>query len=197
MVTDDEWEMLEQQLNSGNERTVNEAAFALREQYKDLVALIVKFRNGTNEDLNTVLNDTVHSIIEILKKGGYEKEKANLTTLFYSIAKNKWLTTLKDRRSNGKLNRMVRSLSDGSGDPWKNPIELNLFSQEEKERIRWAIRQLKEEDRLLIERKYLDGIPLIVIAEQLGISENAVKKRHERCKRKLKEIFGKDPRLAD
>lgn len=197
MVTDDEWEKLVQQLSSGNERTVNEAALALREQSKAMVAVIVKFKNGTKEEFDTVLNDTITSVIRILQKGRYEKERANLTTLIYTIAKHKWLTILKDRHKNGSILVPIHHLPEHPLAHRKNPIEINLFSQEEKERIRWAIRQLNPKDRMLIEKKYLEGVSLRVIAEQLAISEDAVKKRHERCKQKLKEILGKDPRLED
>lgn len=35
-----------------------------------------------------------------------------------------------------------------------------------------------------------------VLAEQLGISEDAVKQRHARCKDRLRKLLGEDPRKS-
>lgn len=196
MVTESEREKLVQQLNNGNERAVNEAAVAIRNAAREMVQKVVRLGNGSAEDVNTVLNDTVTDLITILQKERYEPEKAKLTTLIYSIAKNKWLTILRLRHP-PSVDRASTELEKHATDPWKNPIELHLFSKEERRLVRQAILQLEAEDRILIEKKYLEGVSLRIIADQLGISEQAVKKRHERCKKKMRQFLGKDPRLED
>jgi RNA polymerase sigma factor (sigma-70 family) len=70
-----------------------------------------------------------------------------------------------------------------------------FFPEKKKKKIIRALEQLDPDCRLLFKMKYVKGITLRTIAENLGIRENTVKKRHERCKKKLKQIFGRDPRI--
>ena len=196
MPQSEEDKKLIQKILSGDEGQLTAVIASLCEQVWNRVARVVRNGNGQKEDVQTILDDALIDLIKKVKDGSYDPSIASLSTLLYSIAKNKWLDILKRRyRTNRRetaLNEDYSSLNSTK----KNTIEEWIFSQEEKERIVQALKQLGAPCRELFELHYEAGMSLRTIAERLNISEDAVKQRHKRCKEKLRKIFGQDPRLG-
>ncbi|MDW8028187.1 MAG: sigma-70 family RNA polymerase sigma factor [Armatimonadota bacterium] len=73
--------------------------------------------------------------------------------------------------------------------------EFALLSQEQEEKafretlLRWALSQLSQKERLVIERLYWDGWTEAEIAQGLGISQQAVSKIKGQALKKLKELL--------
>ncbi len=85
-----------------------------------------------------------------------------------------------------------------SPEDWDTVSELELFSdrEEDSERIRDALNgflgTLRREDRVLFVRRYWFEDDAARIADMLGISENYVRVRLTRCKKKLKAYLEKE-----
>ena len=161
------------------------------EQNRNRVAKIVQMGGGTLEDAQTILHDAVLDVISIMEQGKYDPKRAHHNTLLFRIAQNKWLDELKRRHpKNGReipLDQVHIS---------PQSTQMNFIEEKEKiQKIASAIEQLEPKDRALIEQKYHEGKKLKEIALAFEETETTLKKRHERCKAKLKKILGKDPRI--
>lgn len=188
--------ILIEEIRTGEPRHFNAAIHQLYEQNRARVAKIVRIGGGTEEDVQMILNDAVLVLLRKVQTGDFDPGRAKLSTLLFTIAKFKWLDELKRRYS---TNESQVKLNEGVARPQpnlENPIESGIFSQEERQKIRHALQQLDPGCRKLFELKYLQGISLRVLAENFGISEDAMKQRHRRCKQRLKRIFGSDPRVS-
>ena len=169
------------------------AAGKIRQQAISIANKIVRLGGGRESDIQSILNDTVLAVIDIIRNDAFELNSASLDGLIYVIIKNKWMSELKRRYRSQEIEKVYQ----GQGELFFEPVENKIFTEEERQQVRRALQQLNVTDRELIEQKYMEGISLKVIAERLGISEDAVKKRHERVKNKLRAILGKDPRIED
>lgn len=85
-----------------------------------------------------------------------------------------------------------------SQEAWDALAELELFSdrEDDSERIREALNgflgTLRREDRILFVRRYWFEDPIGDIAALLGMSENHVRVRLTRCKKKLKQYLERE-----
>jgi RNA polymerase sigma-70 factor (ECF subfamily) len=191
----DEEHLLEMIL-SGEERQINDAAAEISRLSWNMVAKIVRIGGGTNNDVQTIIADAILALFNIVQAGSFDPDRASLKTLFYRIAKNKWLDEL-DRRSGHSAPLIpLTNEYDNIRDFSPNRIDIQLFTKEEEAAMDRALAQLSPECRELINLIYNRGISLRVVAERLRISESAIKKRHQRCKEKLRNIFGHDPRIG-
>lgn len=188
-------DILIQKIQSVQERELNAAVAELLEQNRNRIAKIIRIGGGTDDDIEMILNDAVLELIAKVQNGSFDPSKAKLSTLLFTIAKNKWLDELKRRyQTNKHETTLDESLASPNHTPL-NPIEEEIFTLEEREKIARALEQLDATCRELFQMKYREGVSLREIAKKLGVKEDAIKKRHERCKEKLKQIFGQDPRI--
>jgi len=81
------------------------------------------------------------------------------------------------------------------GNHAQQAADYHLLLQEQTEQVRAAIDELDEPCRNLIIRYWMKGEYLTDIAKLMNIKEVALKKRHERCRKKLKALL--DERLKD
>ncbi len=193
MPRNEEDEKLIQEIRSGNKRKIEYAVETLFEQNWSRVEKIVRIGGGSETEVRTILHDAILEVLSKIRRGAYDAEKASLQTLLYSIAKYKWLNELKRFH---RISNSESKLNENSA-LQKNPIEEEIFTQEEREKMVRALKQLDPSCRRLFQMKYLDGISLRIIAQRLETSEDAVKQRHKRCKDKLRRILGDDPRIEN
>jgi len=189
-------EHLIRQITSEEEHLINSATAVLCKRGWYVVAKFVRMGGGTDEDVQSILNDSIIALINIIQKGAYDPEKAKWSTLLRGIAQKKWMDELKSRYQRKNRFTTIDENTSSSIHNEQNPIEEYMFSKEEREKIVWALKQLDPACRELFQMKYMQGISLRIIAKKLNISEDAVKKRHERCKKKLRSLFDQDPRIS-
>jgi RNA polymerase sigma factor (sigma-70 family) len=72
---------------------------------------------------------------------------------------------------------------------WLDSPEAGLLLQEKRSHMRRALAELEEADRRLLVRCYTDDEPLEKIAEAMGISYPALRKRKSRALEKLRRIY--------
>lgn len=107
--------------------------------------------------------------------------EAKITTWMYRIALNTAISGLR------KLGRKIKT--EELGEYHFNISENNQdHTEEELQKLQWAIRQLSEIERAMI-MMALDEIPYEEIAEAIGITQNNVRVRMNRIREKIKKLM--------
>jgi RNA polymerase sigma-70 factor (ECF subfamily) len=107
--------------------------------------------------------------------------EAKITTWMYRIALNTAISGLR------KLGRKIKT--EELGEYHFNISENSQDnSEEELQKLQWAIRQLSEIERAMI-MMALDEIPYEEIAEAIGITQNNVRVRMNRIREKIKKLM--------
>jgi RNA polymerase sigma factor (sigma-70 family) len=104
------------------------------------------------------------------------------TSYLYRAAHNKALNLIKSRKRKDDLNVHFEDMERMP----EAPVETENPNNE---KIRFAMRQLKEEQALILELKYFQKKSYKEIAEILETTESAVDSKLVRAKRKLKKFF--------
>jgi RNA polymerase sigma-70 factor (ECF subfamily) len=105
------------------------------------------------------------------------------------------------KRSAGREEQNILGLPDESAlelvqrlvAPGTSPSN-HLLLAELRRRVRLVLAQLDEGDREVLVMRYLEQLPFSDIAEVLDLSQGAVKMRHTRALRRLRDLLGSDPR---
>jgi RNA polymerase sigma factor (sigma-70 family) len=66
----------------------------------------------------------------------------------------------------------------------RTPLE-ELSLQKDKEQLAAALERLREKYRVVVQLRYVEGLPFPEIGERLGIAKNATKLRHREAVRRL------------
>ena len=85
----------------------------------------------------------------------------------------------------------AQELADRLVDRGSNP-SARLRRESERDRVRAALTLLGENDRALLALRHLDQLSVREIAAVLGISEGAVKVRHVRALKRLRDLLAGD-----
>lgn len=159
----------------------------------DVQTMVTKWNQGYPIEAGIVLDDSVMALMYAVRIGNYRLSSGALKKYFLGIVRNRIKSAVRRERNRKNQNRnyaflweRAMSKSKSSDDP--------LLSQEFKHLIAEALKALDPPCRDLLKRYWFKGERLKDIAEDLGVSESTAKKRHERCRKKLKDILGKDPR---
>lgn len=127
-------------------------------------------------------NDLFQEIVLQLWKSFHTfRGDSKITTWMYRIALNTAISAL--RKQNRKvwtqdLEDRHFNISDAGGDD----------SEDDSQRLHWAIRQLSEIERAMI-LMALEEVPYEEIAEAIGITQNNVRVRMNRIREKLRKLM--------
>jgi RNA polymerase sigma-70 factor (ECF subfamily) len=89
--------------------------------------------------------------------------------------------------SNESMDRLAISIAPRDMGPLSE-----LVRQERLQRVRQALSQLGEQDQEVLVLRYLEGLSLEVVAEVMGTSVAAIKMRHMRAIRRLRDLLPSD-----
>lgn len=185
-------EDLIQMIRSGVDKKINDAIKVMLLNSEEIVWPMIRYKGGKPEDVQDILDDTALAIVSIVQNGKFDRHKGDLKQLFFGIIHNKVKDILKRRY---RQNQRETSLDASVSLPTHlhhNLIEEELFTKESQELIRRGLEHMPEACRELLEKKWLKGYPLKIIAAQLEITEEAVKQRHKRYKKRLKDWLEKN-----
>ena len=179
---------------SNNKADREKAATYLITHYAAAIhAMVLNMTNGYL-DSGIIVTDTVQDLIKAVRKGNYDPGKGTLEKYSLGICKLKILAAVRRRKERPEVyTNQLEEVRASSSEKEDSPDQL-MFNKELRAAMKEALKKLDPDCRELIERYWYKGEQLKDIAKDLGISEAAIKKRHERCRKKLKTIFGKDPR---
>ena len=179
-------------LRRGNEKDQNEVAQQLLMSFRGIVhAIVIQPGYGNQEDLQDVLNDAVTDLIQYIKSDKFESSEAKLSTFFYAIAKNKWLNVIRQRTREPRFTEIAEDAQSKS----QKPVVDEIISSEERLQVRDALNKLDNSCFRILYKYWIQDMKLKDIANELNVSEEVIKKRHERCRKKLRLYLKQDPRI--
>lgn len=128
-----------------------------------------------------VRNDLFQEIVlQLWKSFNTFRGESKITTWMYRIALNTAISGFRKQTRKVKtedLQEVHFNISEGGDD-----------SEENLQRLQWAIRQLSEIDRAMI-MMALEEVPYEEIAETMGISQNNVRVRMNRIREKIRKLM--------
>lgn len=133
------------------------------------------------ENDREVRNDLFQEIVlQLWKSFPTFRGEAKITTWMYRIALNTAISGF--RKDTRKI------VTEDLRDVHFNISETGDESEENLQKLQWAIRQLNEIDRAMI-MMALEEVPYEDIAETIGISQNNVRVRMNRIREKLRKLM--------
>ncbi len=182
-------------INSEDESQNNIAATCMRITYRESVQYLTSKLSGQCVEPEHILNDAVLIVMRAVRKGAYDSNISQLKTYFLAIARRLVLMELrKNRRRSDNHAKYVLFWERLENHAQQAP-DYYFLLREQAEQLWAAINELNEPCRDLIIRYWMKGEYLTDIAKLMNIKEVALKKRHERCRKKLKALL--DERLKD
>ncbi|MDD7795874.1 sigma-70 family RNA polymerase sigma factor [Clostridium sp. 'White wine YQ'] len=112
----------------------------------------------------------------------FNKEKGSFKSWLISVTKYKALDI---KRKNLRHSSNIEYMDEVS-----NEENHELERIENIELINELLSNLEEKDKLIIIKRYLDGVPIKEIGESLGYSEEYIYTRISRAKKKIQKIVG-------
>lgn len=119
------------------------------------------------------------------KIGQYEPEKGSFTTWITVITRNAALNRAKKQRPDTQ--ELPQDLEDPQADP-----EKQLLQRERMLLLRRGLKALRQEEQMLLYRKYFYRQSIRQIAAELGTTERVVEGKLYRLKKKLRKQLGGD-----
>ena len=147
-------------------------------QHQGLIHKICLMYENDPETRNDLFQEIV---LQFWKSYRSFRGEAKITTWMYRIALNTAISGLRKKKrmiSTEDIHERHFNISD-------NP---SIATDENFERLQWAIRQLSEIDRAMI-MMALDEIPYDEIAETIGITQNNVRVRMNRIRERLRKLM--------
>ncbi|ETX01766.1 MAG: hypothetical protein ETSY1_06120 [Candidatus Entotheonella factor] len=121
------------------------------------------------------------------------RQESMVSTWLTGIAKNKCIQAFRNR---GRRQTIVatfvediryQSHAEGSVSP-----EVTVLDEARRDELAQGMLKMREDERLLLNLRYHKGLPVAEVAELLGISEAAVRKRLLRALERLRKIMNAD-----
>lgn len=163
-----------------------EALVMLYESNRRPVMSLVTRNNGSADDAEDVLQDSLIVLWERVRAGKFE-HKAKLGTFIYATARNVWSQRLrrKGREVAGELD------TDGREDTAPSPLE-SLIASEQSLRVSEALGKIGEQCRKLLLLYYWDELSMDDIAVKLGFANaDTAKAKKYQCKKALEDVLRK------
>lgn len=135
---------------------------------------------GSKQDAEECVSDTFLAFYEAVDR--FDLEKASIKTYLAVIGKRKAIDLYRTLKK--------RSENEAVFDDSESEKESFTLTFERKNAIMKAVKALGEPDTSIITRRYFLGETAKEIGKALGLSQEAVQKRIERSKQKLKTELG-------
>lgn len=142
------------------------------------------FVRSTDEAKDLTQDVFLHVFIKLTTFNG----KSKFSTWLYSVTYNFCVNYL-----NRDKERKISSHSNQIEEQYDLAIEVNDFSlyQMQVSKLEKALTLIPPEDRMILQMKYQDEVPIKELQEVLELSESAVKMRLSRAKIKIIEVYNK------
>ena len=159
-----------------------EALVMLYESNRRPVVSLVTRNNGSADDAEDVLQDSLIVLWERVRVGHFEY-KAKLSTFVYATAKNLWSQHL--RRKGREVAGELDPDGEESSDP--SPLE-SLIASEQAALVSKALNKIGEGCRKLLLLFYWDEMSMDEIAAKLGFANaDTAKAKKYQCKKNLED----------
>ena len=145
------------------------------------IETMVKKNSGTSDDARDLFQEGLVSLWRNIRLDKYKlKSGVKLSTYFYQLCKNKWISELRRKKID------TTEWNEGLE---QEEISLDVHDEERITKIERALEQLGGSCQELLQRFYYRKESLKVISIQLGYTEKTAKNNKYRCMQKLKTIL--------
>jgi len=151
-------------------------------EYQSAVYRYVRFRVATREAAEDVTSMVFMKALRAF--GRYDRDRASPKTWLLRIARNAVTDHLRSLKRRGSLHVSLDRIPDLVADIPSH--EERVIKQERIQRLLNGARTLRKSDQEILSLRYGAGLENPEIAEQLGISNNAVAVRLHRALKRLK-----------
>jgi RNA polymerase sigma factor (sigma-70 family) len=161
----------------------DEALVELYEKNRRAVSSLVGRNQGTEDDIEDVLQEAIIVLWERVRSGRFE-HNAKLSTFLYAIAKNIWFRRLARRR------KEVCVASDMVETASSDPIPIEELEDNERVRaVQTAMEQIGNPCRDILLLYYWEERSMEEIAAKLGFANSdTVKSKKYQCKKILERL---------
>ena len=153
---------------------------AIYREYHDKVLNFIRSKVNIPEDAEDICSDVFIKVQNYL--GGYNSEKASLSTWIFTIARN---TIIDYYRTHKTTEEIPEELSSDF------QVDSELLNRETLNELADALKKLSDEERMVIVLHYYEGLKLREIEARTGLSYGQVKIRHNSALKAMKEFFTK------
>ena len=162
----------------------DEALVILFRQNTKAIASYVLRNNGSEEDADDVLQESVIILWERVRGGRFE-QSAKLSTYLYAVAKNIW-----SRKRMRKLREPATELENDIFNSGEQSQLDEMIDSERSRTIADAMKLLGEPCKTLLTLYYWEELPQEEIAKKMGFANAAtVKSKKYTCKKMLEKIL--------
>jgi len=169
-------------LRNGDDSVLEE----LFDKNRRSVASLVIRNNGTEDDVEDVLQESLIVLWERIRKGTFEYQ-AKLSTFIYATAKNIWLRKLARQRREFTSSGETFDIPNGDSTPYEE--------MEENERVlavEHAMEEIGNPCRDILLLYYWEEQTMEAIAVKLGFANaDTVKSKKYQCKKALEKLVKK------
>ena len=155
------------------------------ELYKDRIYALCRHMSNTPEDAEDLTQEVFVSAFRSI--GAYRAEAA-FGTWIYRIAANRCMAELRKRKPTFQSFDAMEDAGRAPAAPAPNPEDL-VVRKELSGRVKAAVADLPENLRLLFVLGALEGMRYREIAEVAGCSEDAVKMRIHRARKRVRDAL--------
>nr|WP_299342085.1 RNA polymerase sigma factor [Allomuricauda sp.] len=176
-------------------RTLNgdlQAFASLVEKYQEYVFTIVVRMLKVNEEAEEVAQDTFIKVYESLS--GF-KGDSKFSTWLYRIAYRKALDQIRKNKNRVQSFELIEDISEDKYQTIDNPSEA-MEGQERLQRIKRCINQLNPTDAALVTFFYFEDLSIKEIASITQLTEDNVKVKLHRSRKKLFDLMVKHEVLS-
>lgn len=132
--------------------------------------------------------EVILRVIQATREGRL-RDESKLGSFVFGVAAN----LLKEKfREKSQRQSYENSQADPADQPWLADVQADAFLEEQIAQVRRALAQLDSKDKELLTRCFYDAVPLPELADKMGISYSALRKRKSRALKRLKSILS-DP----
>jgi RNA polymerase sigma factor (sigma-70 family) len=168
------------QIRKGNE----EALVALYSSNERQVTAFVLQNNGTRDDAQDLLQESLVVLWERVRAGRYE-HKAQLSTFILGVVRNMWLRQLARKRREEPVEGVIEET------PSDEPTLIEqLMESEEAIAIAAAMNRLGDPCKMLLTLFYWEECSMEEIAQRMGFANaDTVKSKKYQCKKSLEKLL--------
>lgn len=139
-------------------------------EYRSRVLGYIYARLRSMADAEDLCEDVFEKVQARL--GGYDPQKASLSTWIYTITRNCVIDRYRKQRPQSELDENIREDSE---------VDERLLNDETLGELADALSQLPAQLREIIVLRYYENKPLTDVAQTLGLSYGAIKLRHAKA----------------
>jgi RNA polymerase sigma-70 factor (ECF subfamily) len=132
--------------------------------------------------------DFTHDIfIRMFSRLDRFEERSSFSTWLYSISYNYCVDQI---RLGGRLQTTALAENDESADDRYAAPNDSEELDEARQRLSWAMKQITQDEAMILRLKYQEGLDIQQIATRLNLNDSAVKMRLKRSRDKVKQLCG-------